>query len=115
MERTQYVNRISETLVWGAIFVWWGVAILLQLPNGMDALGIGVILLGLIAARSLSGLASNGFTITFGVVALAWGVLDLSRSVLRLPLGLGAEYAILVIVLGIILLARGSVKILTKD
>lgn len=115
MERTQFVNRISETLVWGAIFVWWGVAILLQLPNGMDALGIGVILLGLIAARSLSGLASNGFAITLGIVALAWGVLDLSRSVLHLPLGVGAEYAILFVVVGMTLLARGAGKILTKD
>jgi hypothetical protein len=81
----------------------------------MDALGIGLILLGLIAARSLMGLASSWFTITLGIVAFVWGALDLARSVLNWPLGLGAEYAILLIVVGMILLARGSVKILTKD
>ncbi|MCL4487320.1 MAG: hypothetical protein M1570_04225 [Chloroflexi bacterium] len=105
MENNQSLNRMHETMAWGAIVVWWGSAVLLRLPNGMDALGIGVILLGLVGVRSRMGLASSGVTITLGIVALVWGLLDLSRSVLHLPLELGGEFAILIIVLGLALLA----------
>jgi hypothetical protein len=69
-----------------------------------------VILLGLAAARRLMGLSTNGLTITLATVALVWGALDLSRSVWHLPLELGGEFAILMVVFGLTLLAVGLVK-----
>ncbi len=104
MDNLQTVNRIHETLAWGAIFLWWGITELFNLPNGMDALGIGVILLGLTAVRSLNGLPTNGLTITLGILAFAWGMLDLMGSVLHVPFNVPV-FAILLIVLGMTLLA----------
>ena len=101
------LNRVHSTIAWGAIFTWWGTAEILNLPNGMDALGIGLVLFGLIFWRRWHGLSSNGFTVTFAILALAWGALDLSRSVLQMPLTHGAEFAVLLIVFGATLLVLG--------
>ncbi len=107
MGSTPMLNRVHETLAWGAIFVWWGITELFKLPNGLDALGIGLILLGIVALRARHGLSTNGLTVTLGLLALAWGVLDLARSVTHLPLQLSAEFAILLMVLGVTLLGLG--------
>ncbi len=98
------VNRIHATIAWGAIFLWWGITELFHFPNGMDALGIGLILAGLIAVRSLKQLPTNSFTITLCILSLAWGVLDLMRSVLHLQLGLSVEFALLLMIVGATLL-----------
>src|SRR5574341_564051 len=66
----------------------------------MDALGIGLILLGLIAVRSLNSLPVNGLTITLGILAFAWGVLDLMGSVLRVPFEVPV-FAVLLVVRGV--------------
>ena len=110
MQNLQSVNHMHETVGWGAIFLWWGIAELLKLPNGMDALGIGLILLGLTVVRTLNALPTSGLTITLGIVAVAWGLLDLSRSVVNLPLEASVEFAALLIVLGLTLLALGVLR-----
>jgi hypothetical protein len=103
---TRTVNRNFETIAWGALFIWWGVTELFNfLPHGTGAIGIGLILLGLNAARSLNGIPARGFTTTLGILALVWGGLELAASVLSLPFELPV-FAILLIVLGLILLAR---------
>lgn len=104
MGNAQTMNRNFETIAWGMLFVWWGITDLLQLPNGTGAAGIGLILLGVNAARSLKGLPVHDFSITLGILALVWGGLDLTRSVLHLPFELPV-FAILLIVLGVTLLA----------
>jgi len=110
MDNVQKMNRKLEVLAWGAIFVWWGIAELLQsLPDGMWAVGIGLILLGLNAARSLNGIPASGFTTILGILALVAGGLELARSVLRLPFDL-PFFAILLIALGVIVLGRGLVQ-----
>jgi hypothetical protein len=107
--QTQTLNRLHETIAWGVILLWWGITELLNLPNGMDALGIGLILLTLTAARSGKGLRTSGLTIAVGVLALAWGLLDLMDSLLRLPFEL-PTFAILLIVLGVTLIALALLR-----
>ncbi|MFZ6026968.1 MAG: hypothetical protein ACOYYS_04565 [Chloroflexota bacterium] len=42
------------------------------MPDGTDAIGIGLILLGLNAARYFNGEVVSGFTSTLGTLALSW-------------------------------------------
>ena len=106
MENTRTLNRNLETMAWGALFIWWGITELFQfLPHGTGAIGIGLIFLGLNVARSLNGIPASGFSTTLGILALVLGGLELAGSVMRLPFELPV-FAILLIVLGVILLAR---------
>jgi len=106
VDNTRKLNRNLETMAWGALFIWWGITELFQfLPHGTGAIGIGLIFLGLNLARSLNGIPTSGFSTTLGILALVLGGLELASSVLRLPFELPV-FAILLIVLGVILLAR---------
>ena len=110
MENLQTLNRRLEAVAWGAFFVLWGVTELFpSLPKGIGAIGIGVILLGLNAARSLKGIPTGGFTTTLGILAFVLGALELSRLVLGLPFEVPV-FAILLIVLGMIFLGRELVR-----
>jgi hypothetical protein len=103
-------NRSLEVAAWGAFFIWWGVTELFPaLPEGTGALGIGLILIGLNVARSLTGQATSGFTTVLGVLALVWGALELAGPILRLPFEIPV-FAILLIVLGAILAGRELVR-----
>jgi hypothetical protein len=105
MSNAQTVSRRYEAIAWGALFIWWGITELVKfLPAGTGAIGIGLILLGLNAARHANGIAASGFTTTLGIMALIGGGLELAGSVLSLPFDLPV-FAILLIVLGMILLA----------
>ena len=110
MGDTRKLNRRFETIAWGVVLIWWGIAdrdigLFRSLPHGTEAIGIGLILLGLNAARSLNGVPTSSFTVTLGILALVLGGLELARSVLNLPFELPV-FAILLIALGVILLAR---------
>jgi hypothetical protein len=105
MDNVQTLKRDFDTMAWGLFFIWWGITELVEFPEGTGALGIGLILLGLNVARSLNGLPTNGFTITLGILAVVWGGLELAGSILSLPFELPV-FAIVLIVLGVILLAR---------
>ncbi len=106
MENTRTLDRNLETVAWGAFFIWWGITELIPgLPHGTGAVGIGLIWLGLNAARALKGVPISGFTTTLGILALVLGGLELASSVTRLPFELPI-FAILLIVLGVIVLAR---------
>lgn len=105
MNTIQTLKRDFDTMAWGAFFIWWGITEMVQFPEGTGAVGIGLILLGLNVARSLNGLPTNGFTLTLGILALAWGGLELAGSILQLPFELPV-FAIVLIVLGVILLVR---------
>jgi len=106
MENTRTLNRNLETVAWGAFFIWWGITELFNfLPHGTGAIGIGLIFLGLNVARSLNGIPTSGFSTTLGILALVLGGLELAHPIMRLPFELPV-FAILLIVLGVILLAR---------
>lgn len=103
-------NRSLEALAWGALFIWWGITELVPfLPQGTGAIGIGLILLGLNAARHFNSIATSGFTTTLGILALVWGGMELAGAALRLPFELPI-FAVLLLVLGLIVLARELVS-----
>jgi hypothetical protein len=114
MDNVRTLNRNLETVAWGAFFIWWGITELFNfLPHGAGAIGIGLIFLGLNGARSLNGIPTSGFSTTLGVLALVLGGLELASSTMRLPFELPI-FAILLIVLGVILLARELLRIRNK-
>lgn len=109
MEHTRSLNRNLETYAWAAFFVWWGITELFKfMPAGTGAVGFGLILISLNVARSLNGIRTSGFTITLGILALVLGGLELAGFFLNLPFQLPV-FAILLIVLGVIVLAREQV------
>jgi hypothetical protein len=104
-------NSIFETVAWGLLLIWWGLTdgdfgLVPSLPAGAGWIGIGLILLGLNAARILNGIPASGFTITLGLFALALGGLKLTRSILGLPPVEISLFPILLVALGIFLLVR---------
>ncbi len=107
MDSIQLRNRSFEGLAWGAIFIWWGITEMFHfMPDGTGALGLGLILLGVNAARYLSGVRMSGFSLTIGILALLWGGLELAGALLSLPFRLPI-FAILLIALGVIVLGSG--------
>jgi len=94
-------NRSIDGLAWGALFIWWGLTLLIQFPAGIGLIGVGLILLGANAARYFQGIPLSGFTSTIGILALVWGGLELAGTVLPLSLPV---FPILLIVLGLLVL-----------
>jgi hypothetical protein len=106
MSNAQTINRRYDAIGWGALFIWWGITELFQfLPEGSGAIGIGLILLGVNAARTRRGIPSSSFSTTLGILALVWGGLEFAASALSLPFEIPI-FAILLIVLGGIILAH---------
>ncbi len=103
---TQTINRYFESMAWGALFVWWGVLELVKgFPNGVGAIGIGLILLGLNLARALNHIPTSGFTTFLGLLTLIWGGLELTQVTLGLPFEISV-FPVLLIVFGIFTLGR---------
>ena len=114
MDNKQSLNSMLETVAWGLLLILWGITILFDfVPAGIGLLGTGLILLGLNGVRSLNGIPTRGDTTIFGILALVWGSLELADVYLDLPFELSdwAIFAILLIVLGGILLARSLLRI----
>lgn len=106
MTNAQTLHRNLEEITWGTLLIWWGITELAgSLPDGTTAVGMGLILLGVNGARALKGIPTNGFGVTIGILALVWGGLELAGAVFSLPFELPV-FAILLIVLGVIVLAR---------
>ncbi len=109
MENNRKLNINFETIAWGALFILWGITEMFKfLPDGTGAIGIGLILIGLNVARSLTGRPTSGLTTTFGILALLLGGLELARPLLHLSFELPI-FAILLLALGVIVLA-GAMK-----
>jgi hypothetical protein len=107
MNSPRTLDRQFETMAWGLLLVIWGVTIMFDfLPVGIGITGTGLVFLGLNGARLLNGIPTRSATYTLGILALVWGGLELARSVLQLPFEIPV-FAILLIVLGSIWLARG--------
>jgi hypothetical protein len=104
MESTRKLNPDFGTLAWGALFILWGITEMFKfLPEGVGAIGIGIILVGLNLARLWKGQPISGFTTTLGILALLLGALQLARPFLHLSFDLPI-FAILLLALGLILL-----------
>ena len=114
MDNVQRLNHKFEAIAWGAFFIWWGFTELFPfIPDGIGAVGIGLILLGLNAARSQNGIPTSGFTTTLGILALVLGGLELARPMFRLPFELPV-FAICLIVIGMVFLVREFGRIRTE-
>jgi hypothetical protein len=109
MEDARTLNRKYETAAWGAFFILLGVTSLFRFVDGVGAVGIGIIFLGLNLARYLSKIPTSALTITLGVLALVLGGADILRNVLRLQVDLPI-LPLLLIALGLVWLIRGLVK-----
>ncbi len=94
-------NRSIDALAWGALFIWWGLTLLIPFPAGVGLIGVGLILLAANAARYFQGMRVSGFTTAIGVLALVWGGLELAGTVLPFALPV---FPILLIVLGLMVL-----------
>src|SRR4030065_500867 len=106
MENTRKFNFDLEAIAWCAIFILWGIMeMFTSLPDGTGAIGIGLILIGLNAARSWTGRPTHGFTTTLGILALLLGGLELARLLLHLSFELPI-FEILLLALGVIILVR---------
>jgi hypothetical protein len=106
MNEKQIQKRDFAAYAWGAFFIWWGITELFPaLPVGSGVVGIGLILLGLNTLRYLSGIPISRFSVTLGILALAWGGLDLAGVFLNLPFEIPV-LAIMLMVLGVFVLAR---------
>ncbi len=104
MNASKSISRNFEVIAWGALFIWWGISVLIpSLPNGSTAFGTGIILVGVNLARKLSGVPANSFSTTVGILALIWGGLELVGVLVNLPFELPV-FAILLIALGVIVL-----------
>lgn len=107
MNNNAITNRKIETLAWGALFIWWGITLLVQLPAGFGLIGMGLIVLGANAVRYFQGIRINGFSTGIGILALVWGGLELAGAFLSLPFELPV-FPILLIVLGLMVLIGGA-------
>ena len=90
------LNKRLETVAWGAFLVMLGGFMFVPdeiIKGGWWSIGVGLIFLGLNAARYFNGLRMSGFTTFLGIISVIGGVLDLA--------GLeGVNGAVLLIVLG---------------
>ena len=108
MKDRKTLDKRYEVIAWGAGFMWVG--ILGFVPgeqNGIGVLGIGLILLGLNLARSLSKIPTNGFTTVLGILTSGLGLVVLLRPVLNLPRFELDFFPLLLIVIGLYCLIPG--------
>ena len=79
-EQKAHLNKRLEAIGWGFFLVMIGGLWLLPeetVPEGTWLVGVGVILLGVNAARYLFGIKLSGFTVVLGIIALCVGAGDL--------------------------------------
>lgn len=66
-----------DTLVWGLLLVWIGLALLIALGWGIGLLGVGLILLGQQLAKRYMGSKLDTFWLVVGMVFVVGGTTDL--------------------------------------
>jgi uncharacterized membrane protein len=96
------LNKRLETMGWGCFLIMLGGFALVPhetVPKGLWSIGIGVIMLGLNAARYFNKIKMSGFTTFLGILSLLGGIAEL--------LGMTSlEGALLLIILGAYLLLK---------
>ncbi|HEY5731451.1 MAG TPA: hypothetical protein VIS72_15485 [Anaerolineales bacterium] len=74
------LNKRMETMAWGAFLIMLGGFMFVPeeiIKGGWWSIGVGLILLGLNAARYFNGLRMSGFTTFLGIISVIGGALDL--------------------------------------
>ena len=90
------LNKRLETIAWGCFLVLLGGFMFVPgeiIKGGWWSIGVGLVMLGLNAARYFNGLRMSGFTTFLGIISVIGGVLDLVGVE-------GINGAVLLIVLG---------------
>ena len=75
----QVLNKRLKTIGWALFLIMIaGIALVPdeRIPKGTWPIGVGLIMLGLNAARYLNGIKMSGFTIVLGILALGSGLGD---------------------------------------
>lgn len=96
------LNKRLETIAWGCFLIMLGGFMFVPeeiIKGGWWSIGVGLIMLGLNAARYFNGLRMSGFTTFLGIISVIGGALDLAGME-------GIDGAILLIVLGGYLLLK---------
>jgi len=96
------LNKRLESVAWGLFLIMLGGFALVPdntIPKGAWSIGIGVIMLGLNAARYLNKIKMSGFTTVLGILALLGGIAEL--------IGITSlDAALLLIILGAYLILK---------
>jgi hypothetical protein len=98
----QALNKRLESIGWALFLIMLGCTGLVpeeMIPQGVWSIGVGVILLGMNAARYGYGIRMSGFTVILGILALLTGIAELFGA--DLPI-----FAILLIIVGASMLLR---------
>ena len=101
-EEKAALNKRLETIGWGCFLILLGGFMFVPeeiVKGGWWSIGVGVIMLGLNAARYFNGLRMSGFTTFLGIISVIGGALDLVGME-------GIDGAILLIVLGAYLIVK---------
>jgi hypothetical protein len=96
------LNKRLETIGWGCFLVMLGGFMLVPhtvVAEGVWSIGVGIIMLGLNAARYSLRIKMSGFTTFLGILSLLGGILQLAGWK-------AAEGAFLLIILGVFLLVK---------
>lgn len=75
------LNKNMETAAWGFFLIMLGGFMFVPeslVKGGWWSIGVGLILLGLNAARYFSGIRMSGFTTFLGILSLVGGILELA-------------------------------------
>ncbi len=96
------VEKTLDGAGWGLLFIWIGISLATHVGWGVALVGVGVIMLGVQAARRLAGLALDRFALTVGGVLVAGGIWErVNGSVELVPLlSIGVGIVLLVSALG---------------
>ncbi len=79
--RKASLNKNLETAAWGFFLIMLGGFMFVPesvVKSGWWSIGVGLILLGLNAARYFSGIRMSGFTTFLGILSLVGGILELA-------------------------------------
>jgi hypothetical protein len=111
MDNRNNLKRNLKRVAWGLLAILWGATILFDfIPFGAGLIGTGLILLGVNVVRSINHLHTKSDNTVLGILAIAWGGLELARPLLREWFPTAdldwVIFAILLIGLGMILLTR---------
>lgn len=74
------LNKRLETTFWGLFLIMlggWALIPAAMIPKGAWPIGVGLLMLGLNAARYLSGIRMSGFTTVLGILAVLGGIGDM--------------------------------------
>ena len=73
------LNQRLESVFWGLFLIMlggWALIPAATIPKGAWSIGVGLIMLGLNAARYLNGIRMSGFTTVLGILAVVGGIAE---------------------------------------